>query len=415
MRADADAAPSWRAAEAAFAVLLLLASTLGPVYRVNLELGGRAVDYAEDPRVVAFFALIYVVAGLLGIRAREETNPVPVVLSVVLASMLMASSLWSVDRRLSATQSVLAALTLAAPWFLARRFRAPEVVAMAWAATFTGILASGCALVLDDPLARDLRGDWAGIYFNRNSLGMVAGVCIVLGSVCALGAHRDLHVRLRGPLRVAAGVSVPVAGLLLWGSGSRTSLGAVAAAMALWGCAALAGRLGPRDAVRAIWAVLALGGIAVALLLRFGAGLVGSNATLQGRTTVWSYLLDRVAERPFTGHGWLATFSTVEFWRFQRENLNYPVQVAHNSLLEVAVGAGVPAAVVLVVVCAMGLQVGVAEAARSPAQAGALVVAVYFLGVGVAETVVGANHLLWILFLAVCAYRWRPKREPRPT
>ena len=35
-------------AEVSFAVLLLLAGTLGPIYRLSLEMGGSGINFAED-------------------------------------------------------------------------------------------------------------------------------------------------------------------------------------------------------------------------------------------------------------------------------------------------------------------------------------------------------------------------------
>ncbi len=396
----------WSVVEAVFAASLLLAGTLGPVYRLNLELGGRPFDYAEDPRVVAVFAVFYLVAAILGLRCRGGVHLLPLGLSVVFVVILMSSSLWSVDRRLSAIQSVLAAMTLLSPWYLVRRYRASQVLALAWSATFAGILASLLLVVADDELALDVRGDWAGLYFNRNSLGMVAGLCTVLGLVCALSDLRGVPERLWVMLRIAAGASVPLAAVSLWGSGSRTALVSTVAALAVWGGAALLTTFSRRRAGLMVWMLLGVGAFVMVVMVRAGAGLLGSDPTLQGRTKIWSYLVDRVLDRPLTGDGWLATFGTLEFWRFQKANLNYGVQSAHNSLLEVAVGAGIIAAGILVVLLVMGLQVGVRDVVNPPHRSGALVVAVYFVVTGATETVVGANHLLWILFLAVCAYRW---------
>ncbi|MGI9578071.1 MAG: hypothetical protein ACR2OH_07740, partial [Microthrixaceae bacterium] len=164
------------ASEAAFSVLAMLACTLGPVYRVTLELGGRGFDYASDPLAISILATVYVIAAGLGGMAKGSVAWQPLSASAALAGVLVLSAVWSVSRYLSATQGILALATLALPWYLARRWTTQQVATLAWLATSIGLVASAAALAVGDDLARDGAGNVAGLYFNRNSLGAVAAL-----------------------------------------------------------------------------------------------------------------------------------------------------------------------------------------------------------------------------------------------
>lgn len=401
-------------AEVSFAVLLLLAGTLGPIYRLSLEMGGSGINFAEDPRVIVVFATLYLTAGVLGARAHRAVRWEPLVASGALCVLLVASTLWSLDRSLTGVQATLALATLAVPWYLARRFGPRQIVVMAWFATTLGLGLSALMLIAGDALARDSNGRWAGIYFNRNSLGTVAGLCVVLGAVVALQSWQSDPARFHRPLAVAAMLSVPPAAVCLWQSGSRTSLVAALGTLVAWSASSLVRYRLPRSGRAGIWSVQILGGLAVVVLFGPGSRLLGSDSTLQGRTQIWGYLRSRVLERPFTGDGWLASYGTYDFWAFSRDNLSHPVQSAHNGFVEVAAGAGVLALLVLLVVVWMGLDRGVnALASRDVPWGGALAVGVYFVLANGAESFIGAHHLIWVLFLSVCVFGWRSS-PPEP-
>jgi len=419
------------AAEVAFTVVALLAGTLGPVYQLRILLAPMADSYAEDQLVALMFCVVYVIAAIAGARATGRVHPLPLFTTVGLTAVLAASTLWSPAPALSATQAVLAAMTLVLPWYLARRWTVDQVVTMAWVATSVGVALSAAAVAVGRANAVDAAGDWAGIYYNRNSLGPVAGLCLVLGLREAsrstasswttwLGTvdeprdhqtadgHRDARADvIRRAIAVA---TVLLSGALLYGSGSKSSILSTVGVLAAWaGVELLTRYVGSlRTRLGAVSGFLAAMAAVLVLLFRPLARALGSDDTLQGRTELWSYLARRLRERPLTGDGWLAVYTTDDYWYWGVEHLSRNVATAHNGLVEVAVGGGVVAFAALLGVLWFGLSNAVREVCGSRQAVGGLVVAMYFMLANSGETFIGAHHLPWVLFLGCCVFRWTP-------
>ena len=74
-----------------------------------------------------------------------------------------------------------------------------------------------------------------------------------------------------------------------------------------------------------------------------------ADLTLSGRTELWGWLLPRVGERPIGGWGWLSVWEEPDLRQQIVERFDVPFATAHNGLLEVALGAGIPAMVVVAV------------------------------------------------------------------
>ncbi|MHB1139383.1 MAG: O-antigen ligase family protein [Microthrixaceae bacterium] len=393
-------------------MLALLAGTLGPVYQVRIMIAPMADTYAEDRLVALMFCVVYVGAAILGARAPRRVDPLPLLTSAGLAGLLLLSTVWSPVPELTATQATLTALTLVLPWYLARRWSVEQVVTMAWAATALGVAASALAVLSDRALSVDAAGDWAGIYYNRNSLGPVAGLCLVLGIHEMLQRMTSLGGRLDIARRAFAAGSVALSAIMLLGCGSKASILSTAATLATWALVQVINRLvTPAARVAAVWSALGVSAILLVLLFRPVSRALGSDDTLQGRTELWGYLMGRVRDRPLTGDGWLATYTTDDYWYWGVEHLSRNVATAHNGIFEVAVGAGVVALAALLALLWMGFADAVGAACARRTATGGLVVAVYFFLANSAESFIGAHHLPWVLFLGCCAYRWTPSNR----
>jgi len=68
---------------------------------------------------------------------------------------------------------------------------------------------------------------------------------------------------------------------------------------------------------------------------------------IEGRLLAWSWTLERIAERPWLGHGYGGFLSLFEHARDERFPTSGPWDYAHNTYLELAVELGLPAAAAL--------------------------------------------------------------------
>lgn len=68
---------------------------------------------------------------------------------------------------------------------------------------------------------------------------------------------------------------------------------------------------------------------------------------VEGRLLAWSWILERIAERPWLGHGYGGFLSLFEHARDERFPTSGPWDYAHNTYLELAVELGLPAAAAL--------------------------------------------------------------------
>lgn len=399
----------WPLVDVFFTVVVILATTLGPVYQLRVRLGPVDGAFANDGVVVAAFGILYVGSAVLTARTTRRRNPLPISLTIAMTTLLVLSTLWSIDRPLTALQSLTALATLTIPWYLTKRWDTTQLVLLAWLAMFIGVVFSGLAQVRHWEGSVDRRGDWSGIYFNRNSLGPVAGLCALLGLwILITGVtRRDRRLDIGG--RIMAGLSVLVAGVLLLRSGSKTSLFATMTTVLIAVVIITVVSVG-RGRVRRWHIWTALGVVTALPLLLFSrvASVMGATPTLEGRTALWGYLWDKFWESPVTGKGWLATYSSLEYWHWGVKNLSTNVYSAHNGVFEVAVGAGIVALVALVIVLWMGIDHTLVSILDGPLQnAPMLLVMTFFLIENSGETFIGANHFLWILFLATCVFAWR--------
>jgi O-antigen ligase len=134
---------------------------------------------------------------------------------------------------------------------------------------------------------------WRGFFLNKNQLGWFASLTLVVGALCV----RRLDGRL--PLLVAL-----VSAVCLVGSGSK---GALVASVLVVAYGYVLVRL--RHAVTpgfgtAIVLVLGLtGGVVAALAYQPLLELLGRDATLSGRTSIWSVFFNAMADSPWLGQG----------------------------------------------------------------------------------------------------------------
>jgi len=402
-------------------VLAVLAVTKGPVYRVRVQAGDLppGTDFIDDRWVQAAFLAVY--AGLIAVswpawpRLWQRARPV-VVTQGVLVGVILASASWSIATRRTAEQAVMLGVGTAAFLLAGARFSVTRALGATWGALQIGVVASALAGALDWRFAVDRNGDLAGIYFNRNSLGAVAALGVLTSGAVVWVMVRRWHRSGQGRHGIAV-VGVAAGGVLDAGvwvrSGSLTPALAVVVALGVGALVMLATRPGPgqwmrrRIAVAVSAVALAVVGLAVALRAQL-TELLGRSPTFSGRTEIWAEVIDAWQRRPLNGFGFMAVWfdPTLRAGLAVRRR---EVFEAHSGYVEVLVGAGLvgAAALVGVVVVAVMAVTGRVRSSSSPGNdpvALWCVMALSFaLAANLGETYVGANLMVWSVFVMVSA------------
>jgi O-antigen ligase len=304
----------------------------------------------------------------------------------------------------------LAATTLAGV-ALAARFswaELAEVFAAAFAVVILGSLAAG---LLAPDVGRQVTydGAWRGLFGHKNNLGGAMAVAIPVFAAAATYNRRRLWLW--------AGFGLLGAALLLL-SGSKTALLA-----AVLGVGALAAtgliRRGGLTAVATTYTALLLvtvGGVLVVMAGGSALDWLGKDATLTGRTEIWSAAMRQVEERPWLGFGYSTLWdqtspNTPTAWMFLEAR--HEMSHAHNSWLEIWLAIGL----VGVIAFTLLLLKTWAETLAAVYRHGAALLAAPFL---LAYTVTALtesvaltyNDLRWVIFTAIAVKLARWGQDP---
>jgi O-antigen ligase len=339
--AAAVAAPATRRSDAlafGLAVLIVLTYSQGWVaplsgYRNDPAAGGliRALYY---PAYLAGFLLL---VGGPGASARAVLRAP---LLIALVGLAAASTVWSVDPSATSRRVVALTFTSLGGVALAARFDWPRLASV-FATAFAALAGVSLLLGLLVPdmgrMTELFVGAWRGVWFEKNSFGgnMAVGFVVFVAAAVLVPERRRLWAGCAG-----------LALLLVLLSTSKTSLlglllgGAAVAFVALM-------KRGPATAVVTVWlAVASIAGLAAVVVFASDAvfALLGKDATLTGRTEIWTAVTRRVHERPRLGWGYGAIWDSKDVWnpyaRITRE-AGFPAHHAHSSWVEMALGLGV--------------------------------------------------------------------------
>jgi len=421
-RARDGRVPASLAFTAALGVLALAALTSGPLFRVrswwNFE-----DPMGEDVPVVVVHALFGVAAIVVlasGGRWRR-LDPAALACASALVAWLLATALWSLDRGVSLRNALQVATSLAVG--------AAVVVVLGWAgarvvlwlALHFGLGWSVVAIYTDRPGTIDRRGDWAGVFVNRNSLALYAALGLVVGAFLAVEL-------LRGERRrwtfVAIGVVITTALVdvrLIAGSDALTPLVAVTATAVVVFAAVLGRRLVARSVSAA--RLTAAGGV---VLLAFavvawstrGAWLdrLGRRGDLTGRSELWSVALDWAWRRPLHGFGYLAAWGDREFLADVVAERGDALDSAHNTIVEVFLGSGLVGVVALVAfVVVLSRNVGIGALTGTSAESLFPLALFAFVAVeNLTESLFVGNQLLVALVGALLAVERSSRSHPFP-
>ena len=177
---------------------------------------------------------------------------------------------------------------------------------------------------------------WRGLWFDKNGLGghMALGAVICTAAAILNPPRRWMWTGFAG-----------LAFLLVIASTSKTSLVALLLGMGAVTFVALVKR-GPATAVAATLAAV-IGILVVVCVIAFASdavfAILGKDATLTGRTKLWSAIARQAELRPWTGYGYAAVWDDKSGWGpagwiFKRAG--FTAQHAHNGWYETWLGLG---------------------------------------------------------------------------
>ncbi len=188
-------------------------------------------------------------------------------------------------------------------------------------------------------------GELRGIYFHKNEMGLYA-ILLMITSCCLFidGYRRALTL-----FSFLIGLGI----LLLSRSGSCLVAATVVlsfvplALVYRQGAGLLSLALGLQFMILAPLAAIVL--ILDIDLFALALEGVGKDATLTGRTVLWDFALDAIAERPWLGFGYMSYWDNANpAVPYLRYVVGQALWYFHNSYLEVAVAFGIPGFLLIV-------------------------------------------------------------------
>jgi exopolysaccharide production protein ExoQ len=396
-------------AEHAFVVLSLfvLSSAVTPLLE---RLSGLTMEYAGgDALTQALLTPVYLGALALAF-ARDRARQTLIAAarhpwSVALCFLAVLSASWSDAPMLTARRGLALCLTTVFGWYVAGRYR-PEALLRLVGWTL-GVMAAASLLIgaawpeMGITAAGTHRGDWFGIFDNKNTMGRVMALGVAVFAVL----RRD-----PGTPRWWVITGGALTGLLVVLSGSMTALVVVAVLLVL---VEFYARFSRSLRVTLLLGTLGLLVCGVAGLWMVGStatvfGLAGRDITLTGRTLLWSLVWDTIGQRPWLGFGFGI------FWGGASEvadrlmlELGWWTPHAHNGFLELWLGLGAAGVALFVVGYAVAVRRAVREA-RSGSRAGNLwplaFLTFVFLYNLTEHTLAKQGNLFWVLYVAtVCS------------
>jgi len=398
-------------AEVVYAVVVLVALTQGPVYRLWTE-SGQYQQFIALPTIGhAYFATFVAVQlpALCLVARRLSATFIAERRGQLLMALLLwlgLSVLWSTLARHSLPEFVSLFLTTSFGVYLAVSFRP---------AVFWRIVAGAMSLGLGISLIAILRswegavnsedGHWIGIYFNRNSLAPVAAVALLaaIGMLCTQPKWRSSG----GLVVLVASVVVSVGAVItLWRAESRTSplaLAVAVGALVTWQLIRLSlDRYWSSVSRYSAALAISISAVALFVALRLFGGLSTVSAellTFNSRNGLWAQNWTGFLEKPFQGWGWMAARKTPSFFRQGVWWAAFETDWSHNGYHDLLLGGGVLAAVLFAGVVWFGMREIGSHASLSKTIPSFLLVA-FVLTAATQESFFIGTHFLWALLIS---------------
>lgn len=265
------------------------------------DYGRKSADFLRNGYYPGYVLALALVASRPGAAALAVLRS-PLLIGLLL--LTAASYFWSIAPDLTLRRFPALAFTTVAGVALAARWRwrtLAEIIAVSMAIMAVASFLLGALLPEMGRMQEIFPGAWRGLWLEKNGLGntMVMGVGAMLAAAVMVPERRRLWLALS---------AVPLALIVL--STSKTALVVLILSLASMVFVGLV-RAGPLRAVIVSW--LAVVGVIVAALLittqtELFFDLLGKDATLTGRTEIWSGVIQQMAEHPWRGFGYGAVW-----------------------------------------------------------------------------------------------------------
>ena len=284
--------------EIAIAALLLILFSEGFVTRLIAP--EQEVEGSTILRLMWLPAYGFI--ALLALKNAKRFGLVIINTPFLIALIIMASvsCLWSIDPALSFRRGIAISFTTLFGLYLAARFNWRELLLLFGGVWFFLAITSLVAGVLFPDFARMSEvhvGAWRGMWWEKNAMGGHMARASFIMMFLAVVDKRRRPLWVIGIILTAALVLLSTSKTALVG----TLVGALVILVGAWM------RRGPVTALSIGWAGVSFtGSVFLALIIapEVVFGLLGRDATLTGRTDIWSALVTAIAERPWLGYGY---------------------------------------------------------------------------------------------------------------
>ena len=300
------------------------------------------------PQTLMNFVLLLGIAGYFVLT--DDYSFIRVAMARYLPVLLLAGAVLSLGFSVDRTESLkftLAVVAISAPTLLYRHLFGPDrllsalgkfALAMAYINLVYTLLFPQYAIMVNQHAGR-----WKGLFEHKNFAGPFFSVAFYL----------VLHdVRWRRPAWLLTQlVGMGICLTFVYKSQSSTALVTLAAMaffypsmMAIYRLEGLKDRL----TVILVLSSLALAILAVAapVLADLFFAATGKDATLTGRTGIWSVMLDLVGEHPFLGFG-VGMSERPDFMMQVHHDVGWDVKSTHNSYIDLLISFGYPEAILI--------------------------------------------------------------------
>lgn len=376
---------------------------------------GDNEDAAADSLVRALFFPAYGMALFLAVLAPASAfwatlrQPFLILLMLIVG----ASIAWSVSPDQTLRRVVAIYATTLGGIVLGSRYRwadLAEVLATAFATLAVIAFIVPIAIPSIGIMHELFPGAWRGVWPEKN----------ILGGIMALGFAILSGAAMLNPHRARLWWSFAALCLLLvLLSTSKTSLVALVMGFGTLIFVALV-RRSPAIGVATVWlAVLGIGMVASVAL--FASDLLfkalGKDATLTGRTEVWTAAIRQIELRPWTGYGYAAVWDDTDPWaplaKIVKE-AHWRPHHSHNSWIEQWLGLGVFGLAAWAFYFLQTMVMAVVAAFRTPGAYLALPFLIIYALTSLTESVaVTYNDFRWVIFVALSVKLCWPDREVR--
>lgn len=376
----------------------------------------NGTDAADSSLIRNLFLPAYALG--IGIMALSPWNTLKAVLRqpflIVLMCIVAASTLWSIAPDQTARRVFAVTCTTLCGVVLASRFRWTRLAEI-FAAGFAVLAVVSVLVVFLWPSVGKMTelfpGAWRGLWPEKNALG---------GNM-AIGFATCAAAMMLNPKRATIWGGAAFGCLVLvLASTSKTSLLAAMLGAAGIGFVWLV-RKGPLTGVGATWAAVA----SVAAIVAIGLlaadvvfDLLGKDATLTGRTKIWSAALRQIERNPWLGYGYSAVWTDTSNWgplAWITKDAGFRAQHAHNAWIEQWLGLGIGGLAAWSLFFGQTLVTGIIAVYR---QAGAYLafpfLLVYALTSMTESIAVTYNDLRWVMFVALAVKLAWPDRYCAP-